>query len=38
MDNFFVNTRSSIKLTGTKTLYFDPLDIEGEPHDADMVL
>ena len=37
MDNFFVNTRSSIKLTGTKTLYFDPLDIEGEPHDADMV-
>ena len=37
MDNFFVNTRSSIKLTGTKILYFDPLDIEGEPHDADMV-
>ncbi|MBQ8598248.1 MAG: MBL fold metallo-hydrolase [Lachnospiraceae bacterium] len=37
MDNIFVNTRSSIKLTGTKTIYFDPLDIEGEPHDADMV-
>lgn len=37
MDNIFVNTRSSIKITGTKTIYFDPLDIEGEPHDADMV-
>lgn len=37
MDNIFVNTRSSIKLTGTKTIYFDPLEIEGEPYDADMV-
>ncbi len=37
MDNIFVNTRSSIKITGTKTIYFDPLDIEGAPHDADMI-
>ncbi|MGN1187271.1 MAG: MBL fold metallo-hydrolase [Lachnospiraceae bacterium] len=37
MNNIFVNTRSSINLTGTKTIYFDPLDIEGTPHDADMV-
>lgn len=37
MDNIFVNTRSSIKITGTKTIYFDPLEIEGMPHDADMV-
>lgn len=37
MDNIFVNTRSSIKITGTKTIYLDPLDIEGTPHDADMV-
>lgn len=37
MDNIFVNTRSSIKITGTKTIYFDPLDIEGTPHDADLV-
>lgn len=37
MKNFFVNTRSSIKITGTKTIYFDPLEIQGEPHDADMV-
>lgn len=37
MADIFVNTRSSIKLTGTKTIYFDPLEIEGAPHDADMV-
>lgn len=37
MDNIFVNTRSSIKIIGTKTIYFDPLNIEGTPHDADMV-
>lgn len=37
MNNIFVNTRSSIKIIGTKTIYFDPLDIQGEPHDADMV-
>lgn len=37
MNNIFVNTRSSIKLTGTKTIYFDPLEIEGAPHDGDLV-
>ena len=37
MNDIFVNTRSSIKITGTKTIYFDPLEIQGEPHDADMV-
>ncbi len=37
MDNIFVNTRSSIKITGTKTIYFDPLNIEGTPHDADLI-
>lgn len=37
MDNIYVNTRSSIKITGTKTIYFDPLDIKGMPCDADMV-
>lgn len=37
MNSIFVNTRSSIKITGTKTIYFDPLDIDGTPHDADMV-
>lgn len=37
MNNFFVNTRSSIKITGSKTIYFDPLEIEGAPHDADLI-
>ncbi len=37
MNNIFVNTRSSIKLTGSKTIYFDPLEIEGTPHDADLI-
>ena len=37
MDTIFVNTRSSIKITGTKTIYFDPLEIGGKPHDADLV-
>lgn len=37
MAHIYVNTRSSIKITGTKTIYFDPLDIEGTPCDADMV-
>ncbi len=37
MENIFVNTRSSIKIIGTKTIYFDPLDIEGTPHDADLI-
>ena len=34
MNNIFVNTRSSIKLTGSKTIYFDPYKIEEELHDA----
>lgn len=37
MENIFVNTRSSIRITGSKTIYFDPLDIEGAPHDADLI-
>lgn len=37
MDNIFVNTRSSIKLTGTKTIYFDPLEIDEVSHDADLI-
>lgn len=37
MNNIFVNTRSSIKIIGTKTIYFDPLEIEGTSHDADLV-
>lgn len=37
LGNISVNTRSSIKITGTKTIYFDPLEINGTPHDADIV-
>ncbi len=37
MDNIFVNTRSSIKITGSKTIYFDPLEIQGNPKDADII-
>lgn len=37
MDNIFVNTRSSIKITGSKTIYFDPLELEETPKDADII-
>lgn len=32
-----VNTQSSIKISGEKILYFDPINIEDEKHDADIV-
>ena len=32
-----VNTQSSIRIAGSKVLYFDPWQIEGEPHDANIV-
>ena len=35
--NIKVNVQSSIRISGSKTLYFDPWQIEGEPHDADFV-
>lgn len=37
MNNIFVNTRSSIRITGSKTIYFDPLELEEAPKDADMI-
>jgi len=37
MNNIFVNTRSSIKITGSKTIYFDPLELEEAPKDADII-
>ena len=33
-----VNTHSSIRIGGEKIIYIDPLNIEGEPHDADLIL
>lgn len=37
MDNIYVNTRSSIRITGSRTIYLDPLEITGEPKDADII-
>ncbi len=35
--NIIVNTQSSIRITGSKTLYFDPFQIAADSHDADIV-
>ena len=35
--NIAVNIQSSIRIRGSKTLYFDPWQIEDEPHDGDYV-
>lgn len=35
--NIAVNVQSSIRIQGSKTVYFDPWQIDGEPHDADYV-
>ncbi len=35
--NIAVNVQSSIRIRGSKTIYFDPWQIEDEPHDADFV-
>ncbi len=36
-DNIRVNTQSSIRIEGPKTIYFDPFEITGEAHDADLI-
>lgn len=33
-----VFTQSSIRIAGDQTIYFDPFRMEGEPHDADIIL
>ena len=33
-----VNTHSSVRIGGEKVIYVDPLNIEDEPHDADLIL
>ncbi len=37
IDNIIVNTQSSIKITGSRILYFDPYQIEKEENDADFI-
>lgn len=32
-----INRHSSIKLVGETVIYFDPFELENEPHDADIV-
>lgn len=37
LSNITVNTQSSIRIEGEKILYFDPINIENENHDADII-
>lgn len=37
LNNITVNTQSSIRIEGSKILYFDPFKIEADRHDADMI-
>ena len=32
-----INKHSSIKLIGEKVVYFDPFELDNEPHDADII-
>lgn len=37
MNNITVNTQSSIRIEGSKILYFDPFQIQTAVHDADLI-
>lgn len=37
LNNITVNTQSSIRIAGSKTLYFDPFQIRTAVHDADVI-
>lgn len=37
LSNITINKHASIRIAGTKILYFDPFGIEGEAHDADYI-
>lgn len=36
-ENISINTHSSIRIEGSKVLYFDPFNISEEKHDADII-
>lgn len=36
-DEVQVLTHSSIRIAGNQVIYFDPFNVEGEPHDADII-
>lgn len=38
LENITVNTQSSIRIEGSKILYFDPYLIQEAAHDADLIL
>lgn len=37
LNNITVNMQSSIRISGEKTIYFDPIKISTEEHDADII-
>lgn len=37
LSNITVNTQSSIRIEGSKILYFDPFQIQSAAHDADFI-
>ena len=37
LSNITINTQSSIRIAGEKIIYFDPINIEDESHDADII-
>jgi len=37
-DNITINTQSSIRIEGSKTVYLDPYQRKQAPHDADLIL
>lgn len=37
LDHISINTQNSIRIEGSKILYFDPFQIEDSLHDADMI-
>lgn len=38
LDSITVITHSAVRIGGDKVIYIDPIGIEGEPHDADLIL
>ncbi len=37
LSNITVNAQSSIRITGSKVIYFDPFEVGNERHDADII-
>ena len=38
LDSINVTAHSCVRIAGEKIIYIDPIRIEGEPHDADIIL